>query len=236
MGEIICITSGKGGVGKSTISIGISEALSRMGKRVLLIDADLSLGYDAYLLKVEPSCYIQDVFDRKCKVAHCMYKIQEDFYFAASNNTGGDPTGFELLVRACNKAFDYIILDLPAGMPHEVFKKFDRWILVAEPRVASVTVLQKIVEEIGDKNCSLIVNKISKNDYLNTKEVSEFLGIEVLGTLAENADLITLGDKINTTVRTNAYKYFRNIAERIEDPTVSMIQFKASWWNKVALF
>lgn len=235
MGEIIAITGGKGGVGKSFVAIGISTALSHMGKAVLLIDADNNLGYDAELLNVRPVYYLRDVQSGKCKLNQAYTYCLGGFRLIASGNYEDDIRfSLDSILSVCKNKFDYVIVDYPAGVSSLGLSVIDSAILVTEPKTGSIKsslLVKDILQTTGIKNISLFINKVTKKDYFSIKDVQSSLQLPVIGNMAYSADIGLFGDSMYDITKVSKYKYLVNTAKKIVDPETKVTQIKKSFFE-----
>ena len=235
MGEIIAITGGKGGVGKSFVAIGLSTALSRKGKGVLLIDADSTLGYDAELLNVRPLYYLRDVQSGKCKLNQAYTYCLGGFRLIASGNYEDDVKySLDSILEVCKKKFDYVIVDYPAGVCSNGFSAVDKAILVAEPKTGSIKsslLVKDILQQTGIKDISLFINKITKDDYFSIKDVETSLQLPVIGNMSSARDIGRFGDSMFDITKVSKYKFLENTADKIVDPSVKVAPIKKSFFR-----
>lgn len=237
MGEIIAITGGKGGVGKSFVAIGLSTALSRMGKAVLLIDADSNLGYDAELLNVRPLYFLKDVQSGKCKLNQAYTYCLGGFRLIASGNFKDEVKySLDSILGVCKKKFDYVIVDYPAGVNSGGLSKIDSAILVTEPKTGSIKsslLVKDMLQMTGIKNISLFINKITKKDYFSIQDVESSLQLPVIGNMAYSADVGLFGDSMFDISKVSRYKYLENTAAKIVDPSVKVTPIKRSFFDRL---
>mgnify|MGYP004455231721 CR=1 FL=1 len=235
MGEIIAITGGKGGVGKSFVAIGLSTALSRMGKGVLLIDADNNLGYDAELLNVRPLYFLRDVQSGKCKLNQAYTYCLGGFRLIASGNCDGEiKYSLDSILGVCKKKFDYVIIDYPAGVSSNGLSKVDSAILVTEPKTGSIKsslLVKDILQTTGIKDISLFINKITKDDFFSIKDVESSLQLPIIGNMAQSNDIGKFGDSMFDITKVSKYRYLENTAAKIVDPEVKVTPIKRSFFS-----
>lgn len=235
MGEIIAVTGGKGGVGKSFVAIGLSTALSKMGKSVLLIDADANLGYDAELLNVRPLYYLRDIQSGKCKLNQAYTYCLGGFRLIASGNFEEEVRfSLDSILGVCKKKFDYVIVDYPAGVSSSGLSMVDSAILVAEPKTGSIKsslLVKDILQTTGVKDISLFINKITKDDFFSIQDVASSLQLPVIGNMAMSKDIGQFGDSLFDISKVSKFKYLENTAAKILDPSVKVLPIKKSFFN-----
>ncbi len=237
MCEIIVITSGKGGVGKTTTTANIGVGLAIRGNRVALIDTDTGLRNLDLLLGLE-NRIMYDLVDvtsgrvpyKKALVRHKKYETL--YLLPTSQIRDKSAVNPEQLVQLCDemkKDFEYIIIDCPAGI-EQGFKTAiaaaDQALVVTMPEISAVRDADKIIGELGraDKeNIKLIVNRMryemsEKGDMLDLDDINEILSIECIGIVPDDEVVITStnkGDPAITVENSIAGKAYRNIVGRI---------------------
>ena len=237
MCEIIVITSGKGGVGKTTTTANIGVGLAMRGNRVALIDTDTGLRNLDLLLGLE-NRIMYDLVDvtsgrvpyKKALVRHKKYETL--YLLPTSQIRDKSAVNPEQLVQLCNEMksdFEFIIIDCPAGI-EQGFKTAiaaaDTAIVVTMPEIAAVRDADKIIGELGraDKeNIKLIVNRIrpqmvEKGDMLDMPDINEILSIECIGQVPDDEFVVTStnkGEPAITMKDSLAGQAYRNIVGRI---------------------
>ena len=173
MAKKIVITSGKGGVGKTTITANLGVALSNMGLKVLLVDIDFGLNNLDVVLGVENKvCYdINDVLACKCRIKQALVQCgdKRSLYVLPSGNLNPASSisgqNIKLLLDSVDILFDYIILDCPAGIDagfHRAVSCADKAILVVSPNLTSIRDADKVVSVLRSyelENIGLVVNR-----------------------------------------------------------------------------
>ena len=237
MCEIIVITSGKGGVGKTTTTANIGVGLAIRGNRVALIDTDTGLRNLDLLLGLE-NRIMYDLVDvtsgrvpyKKALVRHKKYETL--YLLPTSQIRDKSAVNPEQLVQLCDemkKDFEYIIIDCPAGIEQDfktAIAAADQALVVTMPEISAVRDADKIIGELGraDKeNIKLIVNRMryemsEKGDMLDLDDINEILSIECIGIVPDDEVVITStnkGDPAITVENSVAGKAYRNIVGRI---------------------
>ena len=237
MCEIIVITSGKGGVGKTTTTANIGVGLAMRGNRVALIDTDTGLRNLDLLLGLE-NRILYDLVDvtsgrvpyKKALVRHKKYDTL--FLLPTSQVRDKSAVNPEQLVQLCNemkKDFEFIIIDCPAGI-EQGFKTAiaaaDQALVVTMPEISAVRDADKIIGELGraDKeNIKLIVNRMrysmsEKGAMLSIEDINEILSIECIGIVPDDEFVITStnkGDPAINSEKSIAGQAYRNIVGRL---------------------
>lgn len=237
MSQIIVITSGKGGVGKTTTTANIGVGLAIRGNRVALIDTDTGLRNLDLLLGLE-NRIMYDLIDvtsgrvpyNKALVRH---KKHDSLYLLPTSQvkdkSAVDPEQLVTLCDAMKKDFDFIIIDCPAGI-EQGFKTAiaaaDVAIVVTMPEISAVRDADKIIGELGraDKNdIKLIVNRIrpqmvEKGDMLDMADINEILSIECIGQVPDDEMVVMAtnrGEPVITMKDSVAGKAYKNIVGRL---------------------
>ena len=237
MSEIIVITSGKGGVGKTTTTANIGVGLAMRGNRVALIDTDTGLRNLDLLLGLE-NRIMYDLVDvtsgrvpyKKALVRH--KKFETLYLLPTSQVKDKSAVNPDDLVKLCEemrKEYDYIIIDCPAGI-EQGFKTAiaaaDCALVVTNPEISSVRDADKIIGELGraeKENIKLIVNRIrphmvEKGDMLDMSDINEILGLECIGQVPEDELVVVStnrGDPVITMNDSLAGQAYKNIVGRL---------------------
>lgn len=244
MGEIIAVSSGKGGVGKTAIVAGLGEFLAKKNLKVLLIDADFGLRNLDLTLGVQDEVVfdILDCVDGRVSAEEAMIKISgfEHFYFLpASQSRGGKYIQIDEFAEFCKSIkqdFDYIIMDCPAGLELSVpLSVCDKAFVVVQPYIASVRDADRCIDLFERHNIddiSIIVNGIDpilikKGIMWNLDDIVDLLGVQILGIVPYDAQLINQSAADRTSV---AFQAFANIAGRVlgEDIPIMKLDKKKS--------
>jgi len=237
--RVIVVTSGKGGVGKTTITANLGMALANLGKKVVLIDADIGLRNLDIVLGLENRIVydIVDVIEEKCKLKQALIKDKRQNNLAllpAAQTRDKSAVTPEQMVEVCNelkKEFDIVIIDCPAGI-EQGFKNAiaaaTESLIVTNPEVSSIRDADRVIgllEAEGRDMVApkLIVNRIrmemvKENEMLNVEDVKEILGIDLLGIVPDDESIITSTNKGTPAVlieNSLAGQSLRDIARRL---------------------
>ncbi|MGM9552261.1 MAG: septum site-determining protein MinD [Clostridia bacterium] len=237
MGEAIVITSGKGGVGKTTLSANLGAALALLNKKVLLIDTDIGLRNLDVILGLENRIVydIVDVCEGVCdfKKATIRDKRFEGLFIIpaaqSKDKTAITPLQMKNLVRKLKEEYDYIIIDCPAGIEQgfeNAVAGADRAIVVAVPEVSSVRDADRIIgllEKHDIENVKLVVNRlrqkmVDRGDMLSIEDMLDILAIDLLGAVPDDESIIVCannGTPCITDMKSKAGQAYRNIAKRV---------------------
>ncbi len=249
MGEVIVVTSGKGGVGKTTTSANIGTGLALEGKKVALIDADIGLRNLDVVMGLENRIVYDliDVVEGNCRLKQALIKDKRYdslFLLPAAQTRDKDAVSPEQMQKLCDNLredFDYIIIDCPAGI-EQGFKNAiagaDRAIVVTTPEVSAVRDADRIIgllEANELRNPMLILNRIrmdmvKRGDMMNLEDVLEILAIDILGVVPDDESIVVATNKGEPAVAENdskAGQAFRNITKRILGEEVPFMKLEA---------
>ena len=257
MGEVIVITSGKGGVGKTTSSANIGAALAALNKSVVIIDADIGLRNLDIVMGLENRIVydLVDIVEGKCRVKQALVKDKrfENLYLiAASQSKTKDAVNPSQMIELCEtlkENFDFIIIDCPAGIEQgfeNAIAAANFAIVVANPEVSSVRDADTIVGKLsaaGIQKVMLVLNRLrpnllKKEQMLSLDDVVEILAIDVLGIVPEDETIIistNRGEPASTQSDSRAGEAFRHIAQRIlgEDIPMMDLEQKENLFGKI---
>lgn len=252
MGRIITITSGKGGVGKTTCSANLGMALARLNRSVALLDADFGLRNLDLLLGLENRVVYTalDVLDGQCRLEQALVrdKRQRDLVLlpaAQSRNKDAiTPDQMKQLACSLNEKYDYVLIDCPAGIEmgfQNAIAAAEEAIIVTTPEISAVRDADRVIGllEANDiKNCRLIVNRIrpamvQSNDMMSVHDVQEILSIPLLGIIPDDEQVIVSTNRGEPLVLsenlTLSGMAMRNIADRIDGKDVEFLDLDAPY-------
>ena len=242
MSEIMVITSGKGGVGKTTTTANIGVGLAMRGYRTALIDTDTGLRNLDLLLGLENRIMydLVDVTSGRVKYNKALvrHKKYESLYLLPTSQvkdkTAVNPEQLIELCKDMQKDFDFIIIDCPAGI-EQGFKTAiaaaDIAIVVTMPEISAVRHADKIIGELGraDKdNIKLIVNRIrtqmvENGDMLDMNDINEILSIDCIGQVPDDEMVVMAtnrGEPVIAMKNSNAAIAYKNIVGRLCGETI----------------
>jgi septum site-determining protein MinD len=214
-GKVIVITSGKGGVGKTTATASIGAALAREGKKVAVVDMDIGLRNLDVVMGLENRVVfnIVDVVRGKCKLGQAAIKdrrIDNLYLIPASQSDNKDsvtPEEMIKITRALKKEFDFTLMDCPAGIERgfeNAVAGADEAVVICTPEVSSIRDADRIIGLLYAKKITpkLIINRIipsmvERGDMLGHEDVVDVLSIELLG-------LVELDDQVIVSTNTGA--------------------------------
>ena len=237
-GRVIVITSGKGGVGKTTTSANIGTALAKAGKKVVLIDTDIGLRNLDLLLGLENRIVytIVDVVEERCKLKQALVKDKKNpnlCLLAAAQTRDKTSVNQEQLKTICDELKednDFILVDCPAGIEQgfqNAVAGATEAIVVTTPEMSAVRDADRIIglleakEEI--ENYRLLLNRVrpnmvQANDMMSVDDVVDILSCKLIGIIPEDTGIITStnkGDPIVNDDKSLAGQAYQNVAKRI---------------------
>ena len=237
-GRVIVITSGKGGVGKTTTSANIGTALAKDGYKVVLIDTDLGLRNLDLLLGLENRIVytIVDVIEERCKLKQALVKDKKNpnlSLLAAAQTRDKTAVNADQLKEICDtlkEENDFVLVDCPAGIEQgfqNAVAGASEAIVVTTPEMSAIRDADRIIglleakEEI--KSYKLLLNRvrpslIKSNDMMSVDDVVEILSCPLVGIIPEDTGIITStnkGEPIVNDENSLAGKAYRNVAQRI---------------------
>ena len=237
MGEVIVITSGKGGVGKTTTTANLGSALAMRGKKVVLLDTDIGLRNLDVVMGLENRIVydIVDVIEGKCKLRQALIKdkrFTDLFLLPAAQTRDKDAINEDEMIRLTQRLkeeFDYIIVDCPAGI-EQGFKNAisgaDRAIVVTNAEISSIRDADRIIgllEASNIRNPELIINRIrpdmvKRGEMMDVEDILDLLSIDLIGVVPEDENIITQTNKGEPAVankKAASGKAYIEIARRI---------------------
>ena len=236
MGEVIVITSGKGGVGKTTTTANIGAGLSEAGKKVVVIDTDLGLRNLDVVMGLENLIVynLVDVIEGHCRLKQALIrdKRYENLYLLPSAQTKDksaiSPGQMKKLTSELKEDFDYILLDCPAGIEQgfqNAIAGADYAIVVTTPEVSAIRDADRIIgllEKNGLRNNHLLINRIrmdmvKRGDMMSVDDVTEILSIPLIGAIPDDENVVIATNQVNPVIgiHSTAGKAYLNICRRI---------------------
>jgi septum site-determining protein MinD len=243
--QVITITSGKGGVGKTTATANLAVALAAEGSKVVCIDGDIGLRNLDVILGLENRIVydIVDVIEGRCRLKQAMIRDKKlpNLYLIPAAQTRDknavSPSDMNRLIKDLRPDFDFVLIDSPAA---------DRVIVVTNPEVSAVRDADRVIGilEAEDKGPgALIINRLNpilvrRNDMLSAEDVLDLLAIELIGIVPEDENVIigsNRGAPVASDPKSKAGQAFRNIAKRLKGETVPFLDLEStgSLWERI---
>ena len=249
MSEVIVITSGKGGVGKTTTTANLGTALSLAGKKTVVVDADIGLRNLDVVMGLENRIVydIVDVVEGTCRLKQALIKDKrfENLYLLPAAQTRDKdaitPDQMKKLCDSLRESFDYALIDCPAGI-EQGFKNAiagaNRALVVTTPEISAVRDADRIIglleaNEIHDPE--LIINRIrlemvKRGDMMDMEDIIDILAIDLLGVIPDDESVIistNRGEPAVTDSKSLAGQAYRNVCQRIMGEQVPFLNMEA---------
>ncbi len=258
MGRVIVVTSGKGGVGKSTTTANLGMALAQRNKRVAVVDADFGLRNLDLLLGLENRIVYTavEVLAGECRLEQALVKDKRRpnlvLLPAAQNRTKDavNPAQMRQLVLAIAKVYDFVLVDSPAGIEmgfQNAISAASEAIIVTTPEIAAVRDADRVIgllEANNIKKVGLIVNRlrpkmVESEDMMSVEDVQEILAIPLIGVVPDDERVIISTNRGEPLVIAGtpslAGTAFENISRRLEGEKIPFMDLsvKQSFFGKI---
>lgn len=247
-GKVITITSGKGGVGKTTATANLGAALASGGQKVVCIDADIGLRNLDVILGLENRIVydLVDVIEGRCRLRQALIRdkrLPELYLIPAAQTRDKSAVSPSDMVRLCEELrqeYDWILIDSPAGIERgfrNAIAPADVVVVVTNPEVSSVRDADRIIglieaEEKGPAR--LVINRIKpamvkRGDMLSVEDVLELLAVELVGMVPDDETVVTSanrGTPVALDSKSRAGQAFRNVALRLRGENVPFLSME----------
>ena len=245
MGKAIVVTSGKGGVGKTTTTANIGTGLAMMGHKVVVLDADIGLRNLDVVMGLENRIVydIVDVVEKVCRLKQGLIRdkrFEGLFLLPAAqtkDKTAVTPEQMQELCEELKQEFDFVIIDSPAGIEQGFQNSVagaDEAIIVTTPEISAVRDADRVIgllEAKGLHEPKLIINRIrqdmvKKGDMMNIEDMIDILAIELLGIVPDDENIVistNKGEPVVTDEKALSGKAYRNIVKRILGEKVELL-------------
>jgi len=247
--KVVTITSGKGGVGKTTITANLGAALATLGQRVVCIDADIGLRNLDVVLGLENRIVydLVDIIEGRCRLRQAMIRDKHNtglYLIPAAQKRDKSAVSPSDMVRLCEdlrRDHDWVIIDSPAGIERgfrNAIAPADMIYVVTNPEVSAVRDADRIIglTEADEKGpARLVINRLNydmvrRGDMLSTEDIVDLLAIDLIGIVPEDDKVIistNRGLPISLDGKSQAGEAFRNIARRTLGEEVPFIDLKS---------
>ena len=236
MARKIVLTSGKGGVGKTTICANLGFRLANLGFRVVLIDADSGLNNLDVVMGVENKVVfdIADVIAGKCRVKQALIADRRypSLYVLPSAQINPNiritAENMKAVVNMLDSSFDYILLDCPAGVDegfHRAVHSADEAIIVVTPHVSSIRDADKVLSILSTYSLttkSIVVNRVRgdlllSGEMISVEKIAELLHTKILGVIPDDDDVSTLSTLGAFSSGSSGARAFSILAENVHN-------------------
>lgn len=257
-GKVVTVTSGKGGVGKTTATANVGAALAELGQKVVCVDGDIGLRNLDVVLGLENRIVydLVDVVEGRCRLRQAMIRdkrLPELYLIPAAQTRDKNAVSPSDMVRMCNELrleYDWILVDSPAGIERgfrNAVAPADIVIVITNPEVSAVRDADRIIglieaEEKGPAR--LVINRIKsamvkRGDMLSVEDVLELLAVELIGMVPDDENVIlstNRGVPVVLDGKSRAGQAFRNIARRLNGDQVPFMSMEeeGGLWNRLA--
>jgi septum site-determining protein MinD len=235
--RVVTVTSGKGGVGKTTTTANLGVALARLDKRVVLIDTDIGLRNLDVVMGLENRIVydLVDVVEGRCKLRQAMIKHKQfnELYLIPAaqtrDKTAVSPSDMIQVTDKLREDFDFILVDSPAGIERgfrNAIAPADEVLIVTNPEVSAVRDADRIIGLLEAENKGpgkLILNRVKhdmvrRGEMLSPDDVTDILAVSIIGIVPEDESVIPAsnsGMPVTLNENSKAGIAFRNIARRL---------------------
>ncbi len=255
--QVITITSGKGGVGKTTAVANLAVALAMEGSKVVCIDGDIGLRNLDVILGLENRIVydIVDVIEGRCRLKQAMIRDKKlpGLYLIPAAQTRDknavSPSDMNRLIKELRPECDFVLIDSPAGIERgfkNAIAAADRVLVVTNPEVSAVRDADRVIgileaEEKGP--ASLVINRLNpmlvrNHDMLSAEDVLDLLAVELIGIVPEDENVIigsNRGAPVAADAKSRAGQAFRNIAKRLRGESVPFMDLDSGngLWQRI---
>ena len=249
MGEVFVITSGKGGVGKTTTSANIGAGLAKLDKKVILIDTDIGLRNLDVVMGLENRIvyHLVDVIEGRCRLKQALIHDQRfpNLYLLPSaqtkDKTAVTPMQMKKLTMQLKEDYDYVLLDCPAGIEQGFLNAIagaDKAIVVTTPEISAIRDADRVSGLLayhGIDNVYMIVNRlrydlIRRGDMMSVEDVVDILGLSLLGFVPDDEQVVIATNQGEPIVGEDCMsgKAYANICRRLLGEEIPITDFGRS--------
>ncbi|MEZ4861831.1 MAG: septum site-determining protein MinD [Caldilineaceae bacterium] len=254
-GKIVTITSGKGGVGKTTTTTNLAASLALAGQRVVVVDADIGLRNLDLMMGLENRIVydLVDVVEGRCELRQALVRDQRAkflYLLPAAQTRDKSDVSIDQMLTLCNtlrQGADYVLIDSPAGIEHgfqTAIAPADLVLIVTNSDVSALRDADKVIyllERDWQRPPGLILNRynpdlVRAGEMRSIDDVLDILAIDLLGVVPENSKILLSTDRGIPVAFTRGYyvkRAYRNIAQRLMGNNVPLMNFRPGLFSRL---
>lgn len=254
MARKIVITSGKGGVGKTTVTANLGISLASMGQRVLMLDIDFGLNNLDVVMGVENKVIydLSDIINGRCRAKQALVqdKYKKNLFLLPSANISASSLisgqNIKLIIDNLESMFDYVLIDCPAGIDvgfHRAVSCADEALVVITPNLTSIRDANKVIAVLDSyklNSTNIIINRargdlIMGGFMMMPKDIKELLNIDIIGVLPEE-DVVFLSSGSRIPKKSESHKAYKILSSNIHKRTRKIfdVTYKYSgFWGSI---
>ena len=247
-GKVVVITSGKGGVGKTTATANLGAGLALRGKKVVVIDTDIGLRNLDVVMGLENRIVydLVDVVEGQCKLHQALIrdKYAKDLYLIPAaqtrDKTAIKPEQMKELCQQLRQEFEYVIIDCPAGIEQgfrNAIAAVDQAIVITTPEVSAIRDADRVIGLLEAAEIpipDLVINRlrpgmVKQGDMMDEKDIMELLSVRMLGLVPDDDQLIIATNRGVPVVhdpKSWSGEAFRRIAARVDGEDLPFMQLE----------
>jgi len=254
--RVITVTSGKGGVGKTTLTANVGTALAQLGRKVVVVDGDIGLRNLDLVMGLEHRIVydIVDYVEGRCRLRQALIRDKraaELFLLPAAQTRDKTAVNPQQMIQVCDelrREFDFVLIDSPAGIEQgfqNALAPADSVLVVINPEVSSVRDADRVIglaESQGKKQIYLVINRVvpmrvKKQEMLSVDDITEVLSTEIIGIVPEDEAILSASNR-GTPVVCNgkgpAASAYRDIARRLNGEQIPLeVPQSLGWWQRL---
>jgi septum site-determining protein MinD len=257
MGKVVTITSGKGGVGKTTTTANLGAALALLGQKTVVVDGDIGLRNLDIVMGLENRIVydVVDFIEGRCRLRQALIRDKrapELCLLPTAQTRDKSAVSQEQMLQVCDELrneFDIVLIDSPAGI-EQGFKNAlapaDRCLVVINPEVSSVRDADRVIGLIESQEkgpAQLIINRlvparVKKQEMLSAEDIVDILSTEIIGIVPEDESILSSsnrGTPVAFGAKSPAGDAYRDIARRLigENVPLKVPQENSSLWSRL---
>lgn len=259
MSEVIVVTSGKGGVGKTTTTANLGVGLAMLNNRVVMVDTDIGLRNLDVILGLENRIIynLVDVIEGTCRLKQALIRDKRypNLFLLPSAQTRDktcvSPEQMKKMIEHLREDFDYIILDCPAGIEQgfqNAIAAADRAIVVTTPEVTSIRDADRIIGLLDANHIDkieLVVNRmrfdmIRNGDMMSLDDILDILSIDLIGAIPDDENIVVSTNQGEPLIgkQTMAGQAYMNICMRLIGKYVPFLtaRYQKTWFYRLTHF